>query len=74
MRVLATILLIVLTFQVHAKHLHPEKWYQTNWCNAQTRCDCVTTTHAVEFDFGKNWYARVIKHYQLPIDVWKIDF
>jgi hypothetical protein len=42
---------------------HPEKWYQQKWCEAHkgqtevvlpdgTRCDCVTDTHAIEFDFG----------------------
>jgi hypothetical protein len=24
-----------------------------------TRCDCVTSTHAVEFDFGPSWYSAV---------------
>jgi hypothetical protein len=46
-----------------AKREHPEKWYQERWCREQggqievvlpdkTRCDCVTDTHAIEFDFG----------------------
>ena len=46
-----------------AKREHPEKWYQKRWCREQggqmevvlpdkTRCDCVTDTHAIEFDFG----------------------
>jgi hypothetical protein len=46
-----------------AKREHPEKWYQQKWCEANkgqvevvlpdgTRCDCVTDTHAIEFDFG----------------------
>jgi hypothetical protein len=49
-----------------AKREHPEKWYQKRWCRKQgeqggqvevvlpdqTRCDCVTDTHAIEFDFG----------------------
>ncbi len=46
-----------------AKREHPEKWYQKRWCMEQggqievvlpdrTRCDCVTDTHAIEFDFG----------------------
>ncbi len=40
------------------------------WCQAhdgeievvlpdKTRCDCVTDTHAVEFDFGEKWYEAV---------------
>ena len=24
-----------------------------------TRCDCVTDTHAIEFDFGSNWAEAV---------------
>jgi hypothetical protein len=24
----------------------------------KTRCDCVTDTHAIEFDFGNNWPRR----------------
>jgi hypothetical protein len=46
-----------------AKREHTEKWYQEKWCEAHkgqveiampdsTRCDCVTDTHAIEFDFG----------------------
>ena len=40
-----------------------EKWYQKRWCRdkdgqvevvlpCKTRCDCVTDTHAIEFDFA----------------------
>ncbi|UCD31992.1 MAG: hypothetical protein JSV38_14710 [Desulfobacterales bacterium] len=47
-----------------AKREHPERWYQERWCWEQggqievvlpdkTRCDCVTDTHAIEFDFGQ---------------------
>ena len=50
---------------------HPEKWYQEKWCEEQkgrvevvlpdgTRCDCVTDTHAIEFDFGNNWAEAII--------------
>jgi len=49
-----------------AKREHPEKWYQQKWCEGQkgrvevvlqdgTRCDCLTDTHAIEFDFGGTW-------------------
>ena len=24
-----------------------------------TRCDCVTATHAIEFDFGNNWAEAI---------------
>jgi hypothetical protein len=53
-----------------AKREHPEKWYQERWCKEQggqievvlpdrSRCDCVTDTHAIEFDFGNNWAEAV---------------
>jgi len=53
-----------------AKHAHLEKWYQNAWCQEQggqvevvmadrTRCDCLTSTHAVEFDFGAKWAEAI---------------
>lgn len=53
-----------------AKREHPEKWYQEMWCKANngevevvlpdgTRCDCLTDTHAIEFDFGNNWAEAI---------------
>ena len=53
-----------------AKREHPERWYQEKWCEEQkgkvevvlpdgTRCDCVTDTHAIEFDFGNKWAESV---------------
>jgi len=53
-----------------AKREHPEKWYQQKWCEARggrievvlsdgTRCDCVTDTHAIEFDFGNGWAEAI---------------
>jgi len=53
-----------------ASHLYPEKWYQKKWCQDhngkievvlpdRTRCDCLTNTHAVEFDFGKKWAEAI---------------
>ena len=53
-----------------AKREHTEKWYQKWWCEAQngqvevvlpdgTRCDCLTDTHTVEFDFGRNWAEAI---------------
>ena len=49
-----------------AAHVHKEKYYQEKWCSEhngqaevvlpdKTRADCVTDTHAIEFDFGKKW-------------------
>ena len=49
---------------------HPEKWYQEKWCQERggrtevrlpdrTRCDCLTDTHAIEFDFGNKWAEAI---------------
>ncbi len=48
---------------------HPERWYQDAWCSGRgvteavlddgSRCDCLTPTHAVEFDFGRKWAEAV---------------
>jgi hypothetical protein len=54
----------------HAGNEHPERWYQVRWCEAhrgqveyilpdQTRCDCLTKTHAVEVDFAKKWAEAI---------------
>ena len=105
---------------VFAKHLYPEKHYQNEYAktlpNAQvevvapdgTRCDILTSTHAIEVDFAKKWgeaigqslnYAlqfnkragillilesssdykyfvrvnSIVKHFNLPIDVYTIS-
>lgn len=53
-----------------AAHRHPEKWYQKIWCdNAKgraevvlpdkARCDCLTETHAIEFDFASKWAEAI---------------
>ena len=53
-----------------AKHRHLEKWYQNKWCVEHqgqaevvlpdgTRADCLTDTHAVEFDFGQKWAEAI---------------
>jgi hypothetical protein len=63
-------LLMFLPLIAYAKHLHPEKYYQNQWCaqhNGQaevilpdrTRCDCLTDTHAIEFDFGPKWAEAI---------------
>ena len=49
---------------------HTERWYQTRWCSQAggeaevvmsdgSRCDCVTATHAIEFDFGHKWAESI---------------
>ncbi len=53
-----------------SRRLHPETWYQQKWCTQQqgrvevplsdkTRCDCLTATHAVEFDFAPKWAEAI---------------
>ena len=63
---LAFFLIVSTVIPAFAAHSYPEKYYQAKWCAAhqgqvevvledQTRADCITTTHAIEFDFGKKW-------------------
>lgn len=51
-------------------HIYYEKEYQNAWCRAnggitevilpdKTRVDCVTKTHAIEFDFTKKWAESI---------------
>ena len=62
----------------YAKHLYKEADYQNVWCSAHngiteyknkdfTRVDCLTYTHAVEFDFAKKWAESIGQalHYSL---------
>lgn len=53
-----------------SKHLHKEAEYQHAWCAAHngieeyknsdnTRVDCLTENHAVEFDFAYKWAESV---------------
>ena len=64
------IIFLLIAVNCHAKRLHPEKWYQEHWCADQggrseivlpdkTRCDCITDTHAIEFDFGNKWTEAI---------------
>ena len=73
------VLLFLFTFNiVQAKHLYHESDYQKAWCSKnggileyknsdETRVDCLTKTHAVEFDFAKKWAESVgqAEHYAL---------
>lgn len=56
--------------QTPKSHFYYEKDYQNLWCNAQSgvteyvlpdraRVDCVTQTHAIEFDFAKKWAESI---------------
>lgn len=64
------IIALIITGDLSAKHLHHEKWYQQKWCSGNhgeieivlpdlTRADCITKTHAIEFDFGENWAESI---------------
>ena len=54
----------------HVHHDHSEEAYQYAWCSAHngimeyqnkdlTRVDCLTDTHAVEFDFANKWHESI---------------
>lgn len=56
--------MLAMLFLSTTAHAFPEKHYQDAWCAEHggqtevvlkdgTRADCVTATHAIEFDFGK---------------------
>jgi hypothetical protein len=58
------------SYPVFANRDHPEKWYQTQWCEDnygqqevtlpnQTRCDCLTKNYAVEVEFADKWAEAV---------------
>lgn len=60
--------ILLFSFQVaNAKHANPEKWYQEKYCPGQkevtmdngSRCDCLTATHAIEFDFAGKWAEAI---------------
>ena len=64
------IILFLICANVNAKHLHPEKYYQKIWCaehhgkqevilSDNTRIDCLTSTHAIEFDFASKWAEAI---------------
>ncbi len=64
------LLLILLSLTIEAKHLHHERYYQTQMCNAmggkmevvlkdRTRVDCLTEKYAIEVDFAKKWAESI---------------
>ena len=73
-----TLFFLLFASLASAKNLHLEKFYQEKWCAANggraevvlpdnTRCDCLTSSHAVEFDFGPKWSESIGQslHYSL---------
>jgi len=68
----ATIILlivVIMSFGInsHAKRLHKESYYQDKGCKGQvesiledyTRIDCLTETHAIEYDFANKWAEAI---------------
>lgn len=64
------IILFFIYSNASAKHLYPEKYYQNLWCKEHkgqsevrlidnTRIDCLTKTHAIEFDFASKWAEAI---------------
>lgn len=74
-RILIALLILNMTFPAFAantpkNHKYYEKDYQNIWCKAnggvteyilpdKARVDCVTQTHAIEFDFAKKWAESI---------------
>lgn len=100
MNKLLTVLLIVLFTVSCVKQVRNEKYYQDSWCfknkgktefrlSDKTRVDCLTQTHAIEFDFAEKWaeaigqslhYARmagkspgIVYICRTPEDLYKIE-
>jgi hypothetical protein len=69
-RYLMTVLFVIcLSINAYADKMY-ERDYQQIWCDDNkgqvevvmsdgTRCDCLTETHAIEFDFGKKWAEAI---------------
>lgn len=63
MRYLATLLLIAIASPSPAAEKRNEAWYQDQHCQGElehvlsdrTRVDCLTDTHAIEYDWGRKW-------------------
>jgi len=64
------IVAILLLSMATSAHALPESHYQDKWCTEhkgkaevvlpdKTRVDCLTDSHAVEFDFGKKWAEAI---------------
>lgn len=63
-------LLCLVASSALAKQEHKERSYQKDWCSThqgktevvlpdKTRCDCITETHAIEFDFASKWAEAI---------------
>ena len=70
MRIIIIIVIVMMANVVEAKHFQYERVYQDAWCSARgyqtevrmtdgTRCDAISATHAIEFDFAAKRYEAV---------------
>jgi hypothetical protein len=58
-----TAIALILLIASSAAFAAPERWYQDKYCTGhkeyvlddKTRVDCLTDTHAIEYDFGYKW-------------------
>ena len=69
--ILGTLFFLLLAVPpAEAKRAHLERDYQAAWCAEKggqaevvlpdgTRADCLTATHAIEFDFGSKWAEAI---------------
>ena len=69
-KLILPLLILAMAVPALARHEHPERYYQKLWCDRQSgvmevvmpsgsRCDCLTESHAVEFDFAPKWAESV---------------
>ena len=69
-KIIFIILLFLISLPAYAKRLHYEATYQNKWCTEmcgkqeyelddKTRVDCLTKTHAIEFDFANKVYEGI---------------
>ncbi len=63
-------MITIFVMPAYSKHLYLEKEYQNVWCSSNNgsaeyrlndgaRVDCVTNTHAIEFDFANKWAESI---------------
>lgn len=64
------LIILIFALPAHGARLHKEKEYQAVWCRQaggiteyvlddNTRIDCLTDEHAIEFDFSDKWAEAV---------------
>lgn len=69
-RLLIITIFLCIPVSAISSHLHPEKVYQDAWCaknhgeteyvlDDKARVDCLTETHAIEFDFAPKWAESI---------------